>query len=122
MKQFKFGQNATENVGVAKVVDVGETILIKAGTSITLECGASRIHMNQAGFITITGTVITTTAAVNASVSAPLTEITGGVLLTMFGGVSWVESAKLTRISSQGQTDVVAVGDTIIKGKSVKIN
>ncbi|MCC7374736.1 MAG: type VI secretion system tip protein VgrG [Verrucomicrobiales bacterium] len=140
---LEVGANASEKVGAAKVIDVGSTLMIKAGTSITLQCGASTIHMNQAGFITISGTVISTAAAVNASVVAPLTEIVGaamlaeaGGLIKIFGGVTHVGAAGMTKVSgatvfSEAKGDHVtsgakvasaAKGENIIQGASVKLN
>lgn len=110
--QIQVGNNQQETIGNNQMVNVGNSVVINAGTSITLQCGASRIHMNKAGFITITGTVITTAAAVNASVSAPLTEIVGGVLLTEMGGVTLI----------QGGVTQVRGKVTTVQGSPVKIN
>lgn len=120
--------NASETVGAAKVIDVGTTLLIKAGTSITLKCGASTIHMNQAGFITISGTVVTMTGAINANVAAPLTNIAGAVMLTNSGAINLVNGI-VTRIHGHtlahvdgAKTEVVATSENIIQGLPVKIN
>ncbi len=129
------GNNDAQMVGNNKSTDVTnaynvtcDTMLIKAGTSITLQCGASRIHMNQAGFITITGTVITSAAAINNSMVAPLTQVVGaamlaevGGLIQIQGGATHVGGAKLASLKG-GKVDVVADGDNVIQGKTVKIN
>ena len=123
------GGNATEQVGVAKVIDVGTTLLIKAGTSITLQCGASTIHMNQAGFITISGTVIAVGGAVSCAMVAPLTQITGAVMLSEVGGVIDVRGGVTTihghveATVSGADVGVLAKKITTIKGgEKVNIN
>lgn len=133
---LKVGNNRTENIGVNKDVtvgsnmnvDVGSKLVINAGSSITLKCGASRIHMNSGGMITISGTIITTAAAANAAVAAPLTQIVGAAMLTtvggvnmMSGGVCKVAALGLTSISG-GKVDVVASGITSIKGGTIELN
>ena len=130
------GVDSTENVGNDKAVkvgnnmhvNVGNKLVMNAGSSITLKCGASKIHMNSGGVITITGTIITTAAAANAAVVAPLTQIVGGAMLTtvgginsMNGGVCKVAAAGLNSISG-GKVDVVASGKTAIKGGLITLN
>ncbi len=120
--------NATETVGVDKVINVGSNLVINAGTTITLKCGASSITMNQAGVITISGTIVTTTATANATVAAPFTQISGGVMLAAVGGVTLVEGVAThiggaTVASVRGaKVDVVASGETVIKGAPIKMN
>lgn len=125
----KVGNNETVSVGVNQSTDVGENIVIKAGTSITLECGASRIHMNQAGFITITGSVISIAGTVNTNMTAPMTNVTGAILLTMTGAVNLTvgavcrtQAATLASINSGQQAEVVAGADAVVQGKNVKLN
>jgi len=129
------GNNDAQIVGNNKSTDVTnaynvscDTMLINAKTSITLQCGASRIHMNQAGFITITGNVITSAAAVNNSVIAPLTQIVGagmlietGGIIQILGGVAQMRAAGQASVYG-AKTDVVAAGDNVIQGGIVKIN
>jgi hypothetical protein len=76
--------------------------------------------MNQAGFITISGTVITTAAAINASVTAPVTNITGAAVLTYVGGVVEVVGA-LTQIRG-GKVDVISKGALVEKGSVITLN
>ncbi|HVK15200.1 MAG TPA: hypothetical protein VM597_41055, partial [Gemmataceae bacterium] len=128
-KVVKVVNNETTTVGVNQAVTVGSTMVLTAGTSITLKCGASMIHMNQAGFITISGTVITVAAAANLAMTAPLTEVVGGVMLSAVGGVTLVEGGvthvggkTLTSITSGGQIDVLASADLIAKGTTIKLN
>jgi type VI secretion system secreted protein VgrG len=123
------GNNRVETVGNNMSLSVGKDLMISAGTSITLRCGASTIHMNQAGFITISGTVITVAAAANLAMTAPLTEVVGGVMLSAVGGVTLVEGgvthiggAKLVSVTSGGQVEVTASGDLIAKGAMIKLN
>lgn len=126
---LEVGQNAQETVGVAKVVDVGSTLLIRAGTSITLQCGASTIHMNQAGFITISGSVVSIAGTVNTNMTAPVTNVTGAMLLTLTGAVNLslgavcrTQAATLASINSVAQAEVVAGADAVVKGSNVKLN
>lgn len=130
------GNNDAQMVGNNKSCDVTnaynvncDTMLVNAKTSITLQCGASRIHMNQAGFISITGNVITSAAAINNSVIAPMTEIVGaamlaeaGAVVEIVGGVTHMRAASLAGVNSGGKVNVVAGGDNIIQGAKVKIN
>lgn len=122
------GNNKTTNVGNNMKIDVGNKLNINAGSSITLKCGASKIYMNSGGVITITGTIITTAAAANASVVAPLTQVVGGVMLTtvgginmMSGGVCHVGAAGLASVAG-GKVDVAASGTTAIKGGLITLN
>ena len=122
------GNNKSTKVGNDMKIDVGNKLNITAGSSITLKCGASKIYMNSGGVITITGTIITTAAAANASVTAPLTQIVGGALLTtggginmMTGGVCKVASAGLASVSGE-KVDVASSGETSIKGGLITLN
>jgi type VI secretion system secreted protein VgrG len=119
-KDVKIGNNLTENVGNKAVVN--------AGSSITLKCGASKIHMTSGGMITITGTIITTAAAANASVVAPMTQVVGGVMLTTIGGVNMmtggvvhVGAAGLASVAG-GKVDLAATGTNAIKGGKITLN
>ncbi len=130
------GNNSTTNVGNNKDVTVGNNMNVNVGnkmvfnaaTSITLKCGASKIYMNSGGIINITGTIITTAAAANAAVAAPLTQIVGAAMLTtvggvnmMTGGVCKVAAAGLASVSG-GKVDVTASGTTAIKGGLITLN
>lgn len=133
---LQVGNNSTESVGNNKDVTIGNNLtenvgnkaVINAGSSITLKCGASKIHMTSGGLITITGTIITTAAAANASVVAPMTQVIGGVMLTtvgginmMTGGVVHVGAAGLASISGS-KVDLVASGTNAIKGGLITLN
>ena len=129
------GNDSTENVGNNKKltvgnnqnINVGNKLVINAGSSITLKCGASKIYMNSGGVINITGTIITTAAAANASVVAPLTQVVGGAMLTTMGGVN-VMSGGVVQVYgglasiSGGKVDVAAAGTTSIKGGTITLN
>lgn len=129
------GNNVVESVGNNKSTDVTnaynencDTYVLNAKTSITLQCGASRIHMNQAGFISITGTVITSAATVNNSMVAPMTEVVGAVMLTQAGAVVLIEGGA-THVRGEvlaavkgAEVNVVANADNVIQGGQVKIN
>ncbi|MFN0105995.1 MAG: type VI secretion system Vgr family protein [Bryobacteraceae bacterium] len=118
-EQVEIGNNRIETVGNNKSTTVTnaynvecDTFMMNAGTSITLQCGASRIHMNQAGVITISGNIITTAAAVTATVAAPITSVTGAMVLTLAGSLSM----------HLGGISLVMGGSTIVQGGIVKIN
>lgn len=127
-KAESVGNNKDVTVGNSKNVDVGNKLVFNAGSSITLKCGASRIHMNSGGVITISGTIITTAAAANASVVAPMTQVVGGAMLTTFGGVNMmtggvtaVKALGLASVSGS-KVDVAASGTTKIKGATITLN
>ena len=71
----EIANNSTHKVKLNETIDIGQNLLIKAGTLITLECGASRIHMNQAGVIKIEGVLVTMTATINTNIGAPITNV-----------------------------------------------
>lgn len=133
---LQVGNNSTESVGNNKDVTIGNNLtenvgnkaVVNAGSSITLKCGASKIHMTSGGMITITGTIITTAAAANASVVAPMTQVVGGVMLTtvggvnmMTGGVVHVGAAGLASVSGS-KVDLAATGTNAIKGGKITLN
>ncbi|MBX3323516.1 MAG: type VI secretion system tip protein VgrG [Phycisphaeraceae bacterium] len=123
------GVNETRQVGENQQISVGQNIIIDAGTSITLKCGASTIHMNQAGFITISGVVVTMAGAVNCNVAAPLTNIAGAAMLTQTGAlnisagiVNRMEGGTLAHVGSGGMVEIEASGDAAVNGANVKLN
>lgn len=113
--------NSSESIGVNKV--------ITAGTSITLKCGASLIHMNQAGVITISGSLITVAGTVNINVAAPITNVTGTALMTttslglnlVYGTITRVKGSSLGHFEG-GKAELIGGSETIINGGVVKIN
>jgi type VI secretion system secreted protein VgrG len=113
------GANQSVSVGASQMIDVGSDVVIKAGSSITLKCGASTLHMDKGGFIQLTGTVLTLAGAANASLSAPITNVTGAVLLTNAGGVVQVAGG-LTQVRG-AKVDVLG-GQTVIKGGPITLN
>lgn len=126
----EIGANAAETVKGKKKIDVGKSIVFTSGKSITLQTGASTIHMNKGGVITISGLMITMASAVNCNVTAPITNISGSVLLltntgavnSISGAVTRVDGGVMTHVGSLGQTEVVSAGPTLVKGGTVKIN
>jgi type VI secretion system secreted protein VgrG len=122
------GSNKSVTVGSDMNVDVGSKLVFNAGSKITLKCGASKITMNSGGVITISGTIITTAAAANAAVAAPLTQVVGGVMLTtvgginmMSGGVCHVGAAALASVAGS-KVDIAGAGKTAIKGGIITLN
>lgn len=121
------GNNKTVVVGNDMNVNVGNKLVFNAGSSITLKCGASKLHMTSGGMITLTGTIITTAASANASVMAPMTQVVGGVMLTTLGGINVMQGGVahvggLGLCSVSGAKVDVAGGTTSIKGSPIKLN
>lgn len=123
------GVNETRSVGTNQTISVGSNIKITAGDSITLECGLSKLTMNSAGVISLTGTMITVAGMANVNVAAPLTNIAGAAMLNLLGAFTTVtgSTVKITGSSlasvSGGKLDLLAPGnDLIIKGEKVQIN
>ncbi|MCU0650471.1 MAG: hypothetical protein MUF00_20965 [Gemmatimonadaceae bacterium] len=119
----------TSDGGPNRSTIVGENYVIEAGTSITLQCGASSIHMNQAGFITIKGMVISILGGMNCNMTAPMTNVTGSILLTntatvaiTAGAVIRSHAATLNHMGSGGKATIVASDDAIVQGATVKLN
>ena len=126
---LQVGANQIISIGANQNTTVGQNIVINAGTSITLKCGASTIHMNQAGVITISGTLVSMLAAINANVAAPITNISGAMLLTQTGMVNLsagvvnrMDAASTAVVNSGGTAAVKASGETIVQGSFVKLN
>ena len=74
------------------------------------------------------GVSITMLGAANCTITAPITEVTGGALLALVGAVTAIEGA-VTRIAAAnamtvtgGKVDVTAKKDTLVQGANVKIN
>jgi type VI secretion system secreted protein VgrG len=114
------GNNEALKVGANQSVSVGDNIVIEAGTSITLVCGASRIHMNQAGIITINGLMITIAGTAMVNTAAPIVNAAGTVV-TSTGVLNVLTGGALANVAG-ATTRVVALGDNIVKGGTVKIN
>jgi type VI secretion system secreted protein VgrG len=119
-QSIKVTGNQKIDITATQKTTVGQTIVIEAGTSITLKCGASKIHMNQAGFIEISGTVLAIAGAVNCSMTAPITNVTGAVLLTAVGGVTEV-AGMLTQVRGT-KVDVLSEGPLVAKGNPITLN
>ena len=90
---------------------VGDNVLIKAGTSITLMCGPAVIHMNQAGVISITGTLVNMAGSILANVAAPVSLVSGALLLNT--GVVTVNTGAATNTVLGGFTTTVMAGGTV---------
>ena len=122
-KTENIGANASEIVGAAKVVQVGSTLMLQAATSITLQCGASTLHMNQAGMITLTGMMITVAGGIDINIAAPIVNVAGGMLLTNSAGLLNVQSGGVAMVdASGGFHKVIAGGVASVSGAEVQIN
>lgn len=106
-------------------IEVANNVVIEAGTAITLACGASTIHMNQAGVITISGQFVTNAATASNTIVAPLTEVAGssmlnqaGLICLQLGGVCHVKG-KNTSVS--GANIQVKGGEVVAKGAPIEI-
>jgi type VI secretion system secreted protein VgrG len=115
----------TLTVGNNHNVDVASNVVIEAKVAITLACGASTIHMNQAGVITISGQFVTSAATASNTIVAPLTEIAGtsmlnqaGLICLDLGGVCHVsgKSASVT-----GASVKVKGGEVVVQGAPIEI-
>ena len=104
---------------------VGNNIEIDAGISITLACGASTIHMNQAGVITISGQFVTKAAKATNSIIAPMTEVAGSKMLMQAGLVALdlggVNHNKGNEIDVSGATVDIEGGLTLLQGGVLKL-
>ena len=112
-------------VGNNEDVVAGNHIVIEAGTSITLACGASTIHMNQAGVITISGSFVTSAAMAVNTIVAPMTEVVGSNLLTQAGlvclDVSGIKHIKGGETSIEGSAVDINGGMVVVKGAPIMI-
>jgi type VI secretion system secreted protein VgrG len=122
------GNDQTVTIGNNQVIQVGNNILVTAGTSITWQCGAATIHMNQAGVISITGTIINISSSILASLGAPVTTVSGSLLLSSSGSIN-LSSGTLTHVDGSllahlggGKAEVVGSGECVVKGLPVKLN
>ena len=115
------GGSSLEHVAVDKRVTVdgnidisaGSNIVIRAGTSITFLCGSAMIHMNQAGVISISGTLVSVAGMILTSVAAPITLVSGAFLLNT-GGMT---------VNTGAYTNTILGGaDVTIEGGKVQIN
>jgi hypothetical protein len=117
---IQVGASQTVTVDASRRLDVGTTAVETAGTAITKETGASRMHMNSGGVISTTGNMINTGATVNLNMAAPLSTLTGAGLLTLTGGIA-VLTGGATHIFG-GTINASASGDASVKGAAVKLN
>ncbi|MEZ6136605.1 MAG: type VI secretion system tip protein TssI/VgrG [Pirellulaceae bacterium] len=125
-KTVDVGNNVTEVVGNDEHLVAGNNIVFEAGTAITLKCGLSTIHMNQAGVITISGQFVSSLAAACNTIVAPMTEIAGSTMLNQAGAIcmdiSGVKHIKGSETSVSGASvEVNGKGITIIKGAPIKL-
>lgn len=84
--------------------------------------------MNQAGIITISGTLVTMMGTINANVAAPITNVSGALLLTNTGAIN-LSQGIVTRVEGSalghfggGKAELVASGECLVKGPVVKLN
>lgn len=141
--KISIGNNLTQDVGVDATEQVGnnkttvvtnasvtsaDTIVFNAATSITLKCGASLLHMNQAGVISISGSMISMTGSVLCNVAAPVTSVAGGLVLAQTGTVNmstgvinWITGSMKAHLGG-AEAEVEASGTCAVKGSPVKLN
>ncbi len=118
---LEVGNDAQIAVGNDATYVVGNNVEVTAGVAITLQCGASTIHMNQAGVITISGTFVTSAARANNAIVAPLTSIAGsnmllqaGLVALDLGGVTHVKGEETTVAGAS--VSILGAGETILMG------
>jgi uncharacterized protein (DUF2345 family) len=75
--------------------------------------------MTQNGMITISGTVIAIAGMANCSMTAPITNVTGAVLLTAMGAVTRVQGGTLAQL--KGGTVEVEGAPVLVKGDKVEV-
>ncbi len=112
-KMVVVGVDETTQIGGNQSVSVGKNIVLQAGVSITLQCGAATILMNQAGIISITGTLITMAGSIMTNVAAPITTVSGLVVTSTGAAMN---------ITTGGVLNQQLGGVTNINGGSVNIN
>jgi type VI secretion system secreted protein VgrG len=124
---LEVGNDATITVGNDATYIVGNDIEISAGISITLKTGASMIHLNQAGVITINGNYVTSAAAANNCTIAPLSLVSGSNLLLQagayafeLGGIAHVKGDKEVAIDGS-RIEITGDGRTLLKGNPLKL-
>jgi type VI secretion system secreted protein VgrG len=122
------GNDESNKVGNNQTDNVGNDLKITAGNSITLECGASKIYMHKSGFVSISGTLLSVTFAVNMNFVAPVIEIGAGVALLeaapsifIAGGLTHVVGGKLCSVKGS-KVDVIASGELLAQGNPIKLN
>lgn len=124
-KSTEVGADASVTVGNNLNYVAGADVEIDSGTSITLSCGASTLHMNQGGVITVSGQFVSSLASATHSIVAPLTEIAGAQLLNQaglvcldLGGVCHVKGGE----TSVGASAIdVSGGSVVVKGSEIAI-
>jgi type VI secretion system secreted protein VgrG len=122
---LEVGNDATVTVGNDATYVVGNNIVITAGVAITLQCGASTIHMNRGGVITISGVFVTSAAAANQSIVAPLTQVVGSTMLLQ-AGITCFDLGIVTHVKGQ-ETSVGAAkvhvgrGEILLQGGPLKL-
>jgi hypothetical protein len=87
--------------GTNQSTKVGEHYVIEAGTSLTLKCGAGSININQAGVITIAGTMINIGAAININIAAPVIANAAGLFLAGAGVATWTASVSSYHVAAK---------------------
>ena len=112
--------DSSESISSSKNINAGTSVLLSAGSSITLKCGASKISLKSSGIVNISGTLVMMLDAVDANISAPVTSIAGGIV-TNVGAINKVKG-KHTHILgcditlSGGKTEVIAELSLGVKG------
>jgi type VI secretion system secreted protein VgrG len=81
--------NRTRKVGMDEKVTIGLTQHIKAGTKITLECGASKITMDPMS-IKIESMMISVKASLTLDEEGLFTTVKGNAFLTLKGGMIFI--------------------------------
>ena len=121
----EIGNDKSIAVGNDQDIDVAGNIEITAGMSITLSVGASTIHMNQAGVITISGQYVTSAAMATNSTVAPMTEVVGSNVLNQAGliclDVGGIKHIKGGETSISGASTNVEGGTVVVKGAPIAL-
>jgi type VI secretion system secreted protein VgrG len=122
---LEVGNDSAITVGNDATYVVGNNVEITAGVAITLKTGASTIHMNRGGVITISGTFVTSAAKANQCIIAPLTQIAGSNMLLQ-AGAACMDLGGVTHVKG-GETSVSAAtvhidgGEVLLQGGPLKL-
>ncbi len=85
----KVGMNEKVKVGINQDITIGLNQHTKAGTKITLECGASKITMDPAS-IKIESVMITINGQAMLKTDAPMTMVNASGMLKLTGGIIFI--------------------------------
>jgi type VI secretion system secreted protein VgrG len=120
-EDFKASQGTTV-AGAITITSTGGAITIDGANSITLKTGASKLFMDKAGEITLSGKNIKVIGTADVNLSAPKVGAAGGEEAKLGVGSNAVTCDKQKVNTSGAAINSTAVGMHEISGALVKIN